>query len=111
MCLREKLHVDWFNPTVWGGCPQKIKNSLDGILQGGGRHLFLEEEGKGAGVYHVLEVAVGVEVGVEAEVGVLVLIARQGQKYLILNDLERNCPKLKEREENLKKGRRMLKGE
>lgn len=57
--------------------------------------------------------AVGVEVGVgvEAEVGVLVLVARQGQKYLILNDLERNCPKLKEREENLKKGRRMLKGE
>lgn len=52
-----------------------------------------------------------VGVGVEAEVGVLVLIARQGQKYLILNDLERNCPKLKEREENLKKGRRMLKGE
>ena len=55
--------------------------------------------------------AVEVEVGVEAEVGVLVLIARQGQKYLILNDLERNCPKLKERQENLKKGRRMLKGE
>ena len=54
--------------------------------------------------------AVGVEVGVEAEVGVLVLIARQGQKHLILNDLERNCPKLKGREENLKKGRRMLKG-
>ena len=56
-----------------------------------------------------MAVGVGVEVGVE--VGVLVLIARQGQKHLILNDLERNCPKLKEREENLKKGRRMLKGE
>lgn len=89
------------------GHPRRIKSCPDGILQEGDLHHQPVGEKKEAGVGHVPEVVVGVE----AKAEVLVLRTRQGQRHLILNDWERNLLNQRAKEEKLRRGKRMLKGE
>lgn len=79
---------------------KRIKSSPDGIHQGGDLHQQLKEGKKGAGV----------AAGVEARAEVPVLRTRQGQRHLILSDLERKLQNQKAKEGKARRGKRMLKG-
>ena len=97
-----------YEPTIaWRDHPRRIKSYPDGIHQGGDLPNQRGGEKKEAGAGHVPEVAAGVE----AKAEVWVLITRQGQSHLILNDWERKLLNQRAKEERLQRGKRMPKGE